>query len=392
MLTVPEAIQLILQSVAPLEPEICSLSEAIGRALATDLTATLDQPAFDNSAVDGYAVRTADLPGKLTLVGVVAAGASEMTELEAGCAARIYTGGPIPLNADAVLMQEDAVIEDDALIVNEALRSGTNIRRRGEELRAGTLIASKGSEIAPAMIGLLATHGYGEVPVRARPRIAIVSTGDELTDIETSPDFGQIRDSNSPMLQALCEQIGCKVTLIERAPDDLDRTIEALERAAQSADCVITVGGASVGDRDFVKSAVERLGEIALHKVAVKPGKPLAFGKVRDAFFFGLPGNPVSAFATFHLFVRPALRKLAGHTNVHLRRAPVIAGEDFPDPHGREEYARVRLQLTEEGLVATSAGHQGSHAQTALVMADALMVVPVGSPLPKGAKTEALLL
>jgi molybdopterin molybdotransferase len=409
MLRVEEALEQILRATEPLGATEVDLLSSIGGFLAEDVCADIDLPPFDNSAVDGYAVRAEDVagaspgsPALLREIGDVAAGRAAEVRVTAGTACRIMTGAPIPPGADAVVMIEDtrreAVAAGTAPVVAilEAAAAEQHVRRAGEELRAGTCVLQSSARIRAAEIAMLATVGRARVRVGRRPRVAVFSTGDELVDISAPgpPPPGKIRDSNRCTLAALVVEAGAQVHSIGRLPDDLDATERAL-RAVAGADVILTAGGVSMGDRDYVRPAVERLGTLALWKVAVKPGKPLAFGSVGGALFFGLPGNPVSAMVTFELFARPALRKLAGAAEGDLFRRTVrgTLTHDLPHTPGRREYVRARTEWRGDGYEATASGAQGSGMVHSATAANSLLIVPEESEgLKAGARADILLL
>lgn len=387
MLTVVEAQEIALSLVAPLSAERVPLVKCVGMALSERIFADRDYPAFDNAAVDGYAFRQGDLPA-LQVTGYAAAGSAPNALID-GEAARILTGAPIPAGADTVAMQEDCRIEGDRLAVNPAPPAGAHIRRKGEEFRQGQALLEPGTAITPMVLSLLATVGAAQPLVGCRPRVALFSTGDELYPPETQPPAGGLRDSNLPMLTALTASAPAQLTLAGRLPDDLDLTRLALARG--EADVLVTCGGVSVGDRDFVRQAAEADAEVVFWKVAMKPGKPILVARYGSKLLFGLPGNPAAALVTFELFVRPVLRRLAGFARVLPIWLPVVVGGECV-AGGREEYVRASLHRQDAALVATPTGLQGSHAQRSLAMADSLLRLPANAKLRAGDAADALLL
>lgn len=384
MLSVTEAQEAILQTTQGLGPESVSLDSCPGRTLAETIRADRDYPAFDNSAVDGYAFRLSD-GLEAVLCGSIVAGAGLPAPLPPKSAARILTGAPLPPGADTVAMQEDCVVEPDRVTLPE-LPLGKNVRRTGEDFRAGDIVLQPGTKISPSIVSLLATIGAIKPICSRRPRVALFTTGDELYPPDMVPPPGGLRDSNLPLLQALCAD-QCVVTA-GRLPDDLELTRLALQRV--DADVVITSGGVSVGDRDFVRQAAEIDAEVLFWRVAIRPGKPLLvadFGKKR---LFGLPGNPASTLVTFHLFVRPALLKLAGRNDVLPLRIPVLAGADYAGTNRRTDYVRVALVEQGGSLTAIPVGLQGSHGQISMARANALLEVPE-TGLIQGAPAKAIL-
>lgn len=393
MLTVEEALQSILARVRPLSAEVALLPEALGRVLAEEVEADIDLPPFDNSGVDGYAVRAADTVGatasapiRLRAPVYLPAGARPEEPIEAGTAARIMTGAPIPSGADAVVMVEDTRVEANGYVaILEAARSMQHFRRAGEDVRRGTRVLEAGTLIKAAEIAMLAAVGRTRVRVARTPRVAVISTGDEVVEIEEGviPPLGKIRNSNRHALIALVREVGATLHSAQHLPDDLDAIVDALRVCADpqtGADVIVTAGGVSMGDRDFVKPALERLGELALWKVAMKPGKPLAFGSIGDTLFFGLPGNPVSAFVTFELFVRPTLWKLAGRTDLERPMVQGTATGAVPHTPGRREYVRAHTTFRAGRFEARPTGAQGSGILSSLIGANSLLVLPEDAP------------
>ena len=377
MLTVEQARQRILSGIEPLAPVEVSLDEAHGAVTADDLVAPHPLPRFDNSAMDGYAVRRSDVEGAseqapvtLRLLGEVRAGDEGALAIEPGCAARIMTGAPIPSGADAVVPIEVARESDSGVAVLSPPPEHGHVRPAGDDVNKGDLVVRTGSVLWSAELALLASLGLDPVTVRRGPVVALVVTGDELVGSGVDPAPGQIRDSNSYALSALVREAGGRPVLIAGVPDDLDGVVGALERAARAADLVVSAGGVSVGRYDYVKEAVERLGSIDLWRAAMQPGKPVVSGRVSDRPFLGLPGNPVSVHIGFEQFVRPALRKMQGHRE-WLR--PVvqarIAGALTKKP-GRLHFVRVKVTLDAGGFVATPLGKQGSNIQSSLIGCD----------------------
>lgn len=323
-----------------------SVVDALGRVLATPQTSAITVPPADNSAMDGYAVRAADvvLPGvRLPVSQRILAGAVG-TPLVPGTAARIFTGALVPPGADAVLMQEYCMVEGESVVISKLPQPGENIRRAGEDIEAGAQVLAAGTRIGAAEMGLAASVGLAELPVFKKLKVACFFTGDELVTPGTPLAPGQIYNSNRYMLTGLVNGLGCEPIDLGIVPDTLEATEAALAQAANLADVVITSGGVSVGEADYVKAAVEKLGRVEMWKVAMKPGKPLVYGRVGEADFIGLPGNPVSAFVTFCLFVRPFLLKRMGVADVLYRAFTVQADFAWTKPGVRREFLRARLQ------------------------------------------------
>lgn len=380
--------QLVLAAAAVAGTQTLPLSQCLQRVLAEDIHAPLNVPAFDNSAMDGYALAAADAgDAALPVTQRIAAGHVGQP-LQAGSVARIFTGAPIPPGADAVIMQEQCELQADGRVLLRApLQAGQNIRRCGEDMAAGSLVLAAGTRLRPQELGLLASLGMACLSVRAQPRVAVFFTGDELVEPGQPLGSGQIYNSNRYMVVALLQQLGCSVSDLGTVADSLEATRAALRQAASQHDLVLTCGGVSVGEEDHVKAAVEAEGELHVWQLAIKPGKPLAFGRVGQAHFVGLPGNPVSSFVTFRMLVEPFIRALAGEL-VRSRLVYVKAGFAWPKPDRRREYLRVQLQSGDGETVALPYAHQGSGVLTSCSFADALVeiapeqVVHYGDVLP----------
>jgi molybdopterin molybdotransferase len=374
-----DALSILLRDLAPLtERESVELLLAPGRVLAQDLVAPVDVPPGDNSAMDGYAVRSADLddlPRVLPVSQRIPAG-SVGKPLEPGSAARIFTGAPLPSGADAVVMQENTELQGSDVRLLQGVSAGEHVRQRGEDIRKGAVLFTSGHRVRIQDMHVLSASGIADLLVRKPLRVAILTTGDELVRPGTPLQPGQIYNSNYYMLSALLDRLGMQVLDCGVVGDNLEDTLHSLERAAQQADCIVSSGGVSVGEEDHVKAAVERLGRIGLWKLAVKPGKPFAFGRVQDVPFFGLPGNPVSVFVTFVMLVRPALLSLMGATISKPARFPMPVNFSCAS-HDRQEFLRVRL--IKEGQAAASMqlfDNQSSGAGSSLSDADGLAVLP----------------
>jgi molybdopterin molybdotransferase len=397
MLTVRQALDFLTGAVRPItETETLPTLAANGRVLAADQRSQLDVPPADNTQMDGYAVRAADCAGGEALLPIaqrIPAG-HVGAELAAGTAARIFTGALIPPGADAVVMQEQCELVTgeggDRVRIRHAPQSGEWVRRRGEDIEAGSVILRAGTRLRAQELGLAASVGLAELPVLRRPRVAVFFTGDELAMPGEPLKPGAIYNSNRYTLRGLLENLGCEITDYGIVPDTLQATRDTLRAAAQGHDLIITSGGVSVGEEDHIKPAVEAEGRLNMWQIAVKPGKPLAFGEVRRndaadeadaAFFLGLPGNPVSSFVTFLLFVRPFLLKLAGANAVEAQSFLLRADFDWPRPDRRNEFLRVRMNA-EGGLDLFP--NQGSGVLTSTVWADGLIDVAPGQAIAKG--------
>ncbi len=372
MISFAEARSRILGKISPLPAESVRLTDLRDRVFAHPITCPFDVPQFDNSQVDGYALLASD-QGPRRIVGESAAGAGTTPAVGSGEALRIFTGAPLPFGADAVIMQEDALVRDGLVTPGEPVASGQFIRRRGEEIESGTDFDLTGSLATPPLIGLAASFGLSEVSVFGRPKAAIVATGDELVRVGEPLGSGQIYASNPEALRSALESLGIEAS-IHLVCDDREATKAVLASALEASDIVITVGGVSVGDHDHIRPALASLGvEEVFWRVSIKPGKPFFFGTLGSKLIFGLPGNPVSALVTFHVLVRPALRKLLGlsvpEEDLTARLATRIERTDL-----RYEFLRATLV----GGEVTPVSKQGSHMQTGLAFADALLHLPEG--------------
>ncbi len=362
-----------------------ALAAATGRVLATDLISPIDVPPADNSAVDGYALRSADAERSLPIIDRITAGLVP-APLAANSAARIFTGAAVPPGADAVVMQEDCVVDADRVSL-PAVKAGANIRRRGQDVQAGDTVLTAGTLLTPWHLGLIASLGLDEVSVRQPLRVAVLTTGSELQRPGETPLPGKIFNSNSTMLTALLQQIGCDVVDVGIVADSAGATRAALEQAARSAQLVISTGGVSVGEEDHVRDAVAALGRIDLWKVAIKPGKPFAFGAVHNSLFLGLPGNPASMLVTFLLLVKPLLDRCRGV----VAPAPVWyslpAAFETGKAGKREEYLRVRINA--DGALEAHP-NQSSGMLSSACWSEGLARVPAERTVSTGALVDFL--
>ncbi len=396
-----EAQAYVLAACPPLTPVELTLGETLGLVASVQVVAQEPVPPFDNSAMDGFAVRAADTtraPVMLAVVGTVAAGDLPSVAVGHGQAVRIMTGAPVPPGADAVVMVERTVAGDDGQSVEilAAVSPGTALRWSGDDVHAGDVVAEAAVELTPGHLGLLASVGMDKLEVFPRARVGVLSTGDELASEPGPLGPGEIRDSNRPTLLALVRQAGCEAVDLGTAADDEAAIAGAFARATASCDAVITSGGVSMGDFDFVKVVLDRLGDMRWMQVAIKPAKPLAFGTIRATPVFGLPGNPVSSMVSFELFARPALRKMMGYPVGQWARptVPAVAAQALPRARdGKIHFARAVASMGDDGRYRVrSAGGQGSHQLSAMAGANALAVLADGDGAPAGAVVEAMLL
>ena len=406
-LSVAAARDAVLAVIAgPLEAEAVSLEHAAGRVLAADAVAPEDVPGFDNSAMDGFAVRSADTGGAgegspvhLTLVGESRAGVPAEGPLGAGEAIRISTGAAMPADADAVVRIEEVAEDDGRIAFDIEVAPGRDVRRAGDDIKAGETVLRAGSELGAAQVGVLASLGVPEPSCTRRPRVAMLSTGDELLAPGDPMKPGGVRNSNAYTVPALAEGAGAEVVMVERVADTPEATRDSLTRGLDAADVVVVSGGVSVGPHDHVKGALADLGaQEEFWGVALRPGRPTWFGTHAGgpgdggSLVFGLPGNPVSAFVTFVLFVRPALRALAGAAGDPARASAVLTA-DVPRLPKRDQMVRCGLELRDDGWAATPTGPQGSHVLTSMLGADALALVEAGpEPARAGERVQIELL
>ncbi len=382
LLTMDAALARLMEYAVPVTgTEVLSVDAALGRILAAPIVSGVAVPPMDNSAMDGYALNTADwAEGRRLAVGQRIAAGSVGRALAPGEAARIFTGAPIPPGADAVAMQEDCEVAGETILIWRAPRPGDHIRRAGEDMAAGQTVLAAGERLTPARLGVAASAGCTELTVCRPLRVAVFFTGDELVAPGRPLAPGQIYNSNRATLTALLGALGCEVIDLGDVPDDPDATVTTLEAAGHQADVVITSGGVSVGEEDHVKAAVARLGHIALWRVAMKPGKPLVYGRVGAADFLGLPGNPVSAFVVFCLFVRPFLLRRMGAVVREPLRFSVPAGFSWSKPGTRREFLRARI---EDGR-AVLYPNQSSGVLTSVAWADGLIDLDIGRTVAPG--------
>lgn len=374
----------VLAAMSPLPTELRPLAECLGLALAEDVVAPHDVPPFPNSGMDGFAVRSSDVaraPVELTVVEDVPAGSVATRTVEPGTAIKIMTGAPMPDGADSIVIVEDSeVVSDSVVRLLSPAVAGQHVRRAGGDVAVGTTVLGAGTRLGPAHLGVLASLGISDPPVRRRPLVAVLSTGDELVPAATEVlRPGAIRDSNRPALVAMLEELGARVLDLGIVPDDERLLRAALGEAADAADAVVTSGGVSMGEYDLVKHVLGSLGRIDFWRVAMQPAKPFAFGSLGETPFFGLPGNPVSVAVAFEQFVRPALLHRMGATRVFRRRSTGVAGATLETNPDKVVFVRVTVDHTGGRDVVVPVGGQGSNVLSGLAAADAFAVVPIGT-------------
>jgi molybdopterin molybdotransferase len=377
MISVRDGQNLVLAQITnPVPPEIVALPAALGRVLAEDVRAPFDVPPTDNSAVDGYAVTSADIPAlgtrELIVAGELGAGAVLSGSVPAGHAVRIMTGAPLPTGADTVYPQEIVERRDDRLVVGP-LEKGVNVRSRGEDVEAGSIVLEAGTVIGPPALGLASSLGACQILVHRRPRVALLSTGDEVVEPGQPRRPGQIYDANRFALRGAIEQSGGQVVDLGIVPDVQAELRERLEEAARVGDLVVTSGGVSVGVYDFVKETLGEIGAVDFWQVRMQPGRPLAFGRVGETLFFGLPGNPVASMLAYLLFVRPALFRLAGRRHVFPDTWHASAVEPMRKKRGRAEFKRGVLRFAGSGWEVRITGPQGSGILSSLAVGNCLI-------------------
>lgn len=404
MLSVEEARKRMLDTITVLPPEKCGLSDSLGSILAEAVYAGEDIPPFRNSAMDGFAVLADDVqnaskdhPVQLSVIETIPAGYAPTRRVERGQATRIMTGAMMPEGADAVVMKEITAVEEDKVTIFEGFEKdgfegmgkNSNVRFQGESVGQGDLVMSEGKLIRPQEIAMLASLNQSEVAVYRRPKVAVVSTGDELTTLGEELKPGKIRDSNRYGICAQVREAGCHPIDMGITVDDEAETERKFREALDQADALITSGGVSVGEYDVVKAVLSKLGEINFWRVAMKPGKPQAYGLADGKPIFGLPGNPVSSLVVFDLFVRPALLKMAGHSDLLRPTFSAILEEDVVNKDGRVNYMRSIITQRDGQYYAKTTGPQGSGILYSLVVANGSIVIPSGARIKAGEAVEA---
>ena len=396
MIDLAEAQAHVLDRVAPLATMEVTLADALGAVTSVEVRAAESVPPFANSAMDGYAVRAVDTAGApvvLEVLGMVAAGAASDVVVGPGQAMRIMTGAPVPAGADAVVLVERTRTDGDRVTIEISVEAGTSVRGVGEDVRPGDVVIGAGEVLTPGHLGVLASVGIDRVSVTRRPRVGVLSTGDELVT-SGALGRGQIRDSNRPTLLALVREAGLEAVDLGVAADDEASVTGAITGAVASCDAVLTSGGVSMGDLDYVKVVLDQLGDMRWMQIAIKPAKPFAFGTVDGVPVFGLPGNPVSSMVSFELLARPALRRMAGRRDLHRLTVAATAPDGLRRSRdGKIHFARVVAEQDDAGAWAVrSAGGQGSHHLTAMAAANALAVLPDGDGVAPGEHVSVMLL
>ena len=392
LMTVDDAIDFILKKATTTSAiENIKTEDALDRVLAEPLVSRINVPPLDNSAMDGYALSVSDMNAdgetRLPVSQRIPAGTIGKP-LKPGTAARIFTGAPIPDNADAVVMQERCEQTGDDVLIKATVSAGDNIRNAGGDIATGDTILKPGVKLRPQELGLAASIGFAELAVYKKLRVAIFSTGDELVLPGEPASDGKIYNSNRYTLMGLLKSVNCDIVDLGTVPDQLQATLDTLNSGTAKADIIITTGGVSVGEEDYVKAALDKLGQVDMWRVAMKPGKPVAFGHVKDTPFIGLPGNPVAVFVTFCLFARPYLLKTQGMTRVRPKRLKVKAGFDWNRAGPRREYARAQLQP--DIMTAALYPKQGSGVLSSVAWADGLVEIPENSTVKNGDEVSYL--
>ncbi|MCY4432414.1 MAG: molybdopterin molybdotransferase MoeA [bacterium] len=400
MIPLSEAQERVLSGCAVLTEAPVAVDDARGLVTTDTVVAPELVPPFDNTAMDGFAVRSADVadaPVTLAIAGTIAAGAAPDVAVGPGQAVRIMTGAVIPPGSDAVVMVELTETSADGTMVTvaQSVPPGNHIRRAGEDLTVGQTVFGPGEVLSPGHLGVLTSLGMYQVRVRPKARVGVMSTGDELVEGPQPLEVGQIRDSNRHTLLALLAEAGCEPVDLGSLADDEAEIAAGIRAGVEKCDALLTSGGVSMGDYDYVKKVLDEIGDMSWMQVAIKPAKPLAFGLVEGIPVFGLPGNPVSSMVSFELFARPGLRKMMGHPAGTWHRQPVMgraAGPLRRRPDGKTHFARVRVEYADGQYRVTSSGGQGSHQLSAMAAADALAVLPDGDGLDIGDPVSLLIL
>jgi molybdenum cofactor synthesis domain-containing protein len=398
LLSVEDARDRVLSQIHPLAPLQLPLTDADGCVSAEDVVATRDLPEFASSAMDGFAVRASDISGatpgspvELKIVGRAMIGRRPEAVVGGGEAVRIATGAPIPAGADTVVPVENAEPGGEMVQIFDAPVTGKHVRPAGEDVKDGQVLVPAGKRLGPPELGLLANAGFPHPIVHPRPRVIVLSTGDELIPPTETPEFGQIRDSNAYTLYAGLRELGAMPVLAGIVKDDVDSLRETVQSYLIQADAFVSSGGVSVGERDVVKAAFFRRGDLDFYKVAMQPGMPQGFGHIEGKPFFGLPGNPVSVFVSFEIFVRPAILKMMGRSQLYRPEVTATLAEDVSGPKGKLQFARVLLERKDDGWIATPTGARGSNLISTVARANGLAMIPVGTATaPEGSQVRVM--
>ena len=398
LVPVEEARARILSQIKPLQPLELPLQEAEGCVLAQDVVAGSDIPDFPSSAMDGFAVRSSDVAGaspaspvELRIVGRALIGQRPDATVGGGETVRIATGAPIPAGADAIVPIENCEVVTDVIRILAASPEGKHVRPTGEDVRGGETLLPAGRRLGAPELGLLATAGFSHPLVHPRPRVVVLSTGDELIPPSQAPEYGQVRDSNAYLLFGALREVGAVPMMAGIVRDDADELKETVLSHLVQADAFVSSGGVSVGERDVVKAAFFKRGDLDFYKVAMQPGMPQGFGHIEGKPFFGLPGNPVSVFVSFEIFIRPALRKMMGRRQLFRPEITARLEADVTGPEGKTQFARVRVKRTTQGWVATPTGGRGSNLIATVSRANGLAIVPPGVGVaPSGSEVKVM--
>jgi molybdopterin molybdotransferase len=398
LVPVEEARDRVLSQIKALQPLQLPLHEAYGCVLAEDAVARTDLPGFASSAMDGFAVRSAEVaaamptsPVELRVVGRALIGQRPDATVGGGEAVAIATGAPIPAGADCIVPIENCETSGDVVRVLAGSPPGKHIRPSGEDVKGGEVLVPAGRRLGAPELGLLATAGFSHPLVHPRPRVVVLSTGDELIAPSQTPEYGQVRDSNAFLLFGALREAGAVPTLAGIVRDDVDDLRETVLNHLAQADAFVSSGGVSVGERDVVKAAFFRRGDLDFYKVAMQPGMPQGFGHIEGKPYFGLPGNPVSVFVSFEVFIRPAIQRMMGRTTLFRPEVKARLDADITGPKGKTQFARVRVKRTREGWVATPTGARGSNLISTVSRANGLAIVPVGvETAPAGSRVQVI--
>jgi molybdopterin molybdotransferase len=386
MISVEEALRIILEESKALKGEEKDILSCLNKVLAEDIYSRDNLPPFDKSAMDGYAIKGEDTDAykdgvsiKLEIVDIIKAGESSDKELSSGKAMKIMTGAPMPKGANAVIQIEKVEVHENTLYISEKVENGCNVIKLGEEIKIGDIALRKGTLIRPTEIGVLASLGYSKIKVHRNPVVAILTTGDELVDINEAPKFGQIRNSNEYSLKALIQNLGLEALSLGIVEDKKDTLKSKIKEALEKSDVVITSGGASVGDFDFVEQVLMEINaEVKFKSIAIKPGKPISFAVIGKKLFFSLPGNPLSAITTFEEFVKPACNKMLGKETSDNSIFPVILCDDFKEKEDRRKYIYVRIEKINGNMYAYKLGSQSSNHLMTMSKANGIIIMPEG--------------